>query len=381
MATTTTTGRSLLLRHEEVVHRGIDHLFGAITSLFGSATFFSHGFGADCQYWCNTVSKWQAAAAQSAADIYSIQTIHWIQIQNNYSSLLQNFTKKNHSKDRLIEGEFRSPLADFLPEESQNARFLMTCPSDSIDGSTPFVLFLAGTGEHSYTTRFHSLALPLLREGIGSIILENSYYGRRRPANQFGAKLRVVSDLLALGLSTVEEARAILMWLHKQGVRKLCVAGVSQGGLHAAMTVSSVPFGVSVVSAFAPESAEYVFSDGVLSRNLNWKSLAKSRQHSLKLTNEDIPQLRLNEAEDLVSTKQALRDILRQTDIRRFPLPKQPQQSILIAGDSDQYVSPSSVKHWTEHWPWLDVRWTRAGHVSGILFKSKTIRNAITDTF
>eukprot|EP00186_Timspurckia_oligopyrenoides_P000037 CAMPEP_0182441554 /NCGR_PEP_ID=MMETSP1172-20130603/526_1 /TAXON_ID=708627 /ORGANISM="Timspurckia oligopyrenoides, Strain CCMP3278" /LENGTH=222 /DNA_ID=CAMNT_0024635909 /DNA_START=421 /DNA_END=1086 /DNA_ORIENTATION=+ len=222
----------------------------------------------------------------------------------------------------------------------------MTCPSDSIDGSTPFVLFLAGTGEHSYTTRFHSLALPLLREGIGSIILENSYYGRRRPANQFGAKLRVVSDLLALGLSTVEEARAILMWLHKQGVRKLCVAGVSQGGLHAAMTVSSMPFGVSVVSAFAPESAEYVFSDGVLSRNLNWKSLAKSRQHSLKLTNEDIPQLRLNEAEDLVSTKQALRDILRQTDIRRFPLPKQPQQSILIAGDSDQYVSPSSVKHW-----------------------------------
>jgi hypothetical protein len=49
----------------------------------------------------------------------------------------------------------------------------------------PRVIQLAGTGDHGFGGRRRSLALPLARDhGVASLILENPYYGPRKPKQQ-----------------------------------------------------------------------------------------------------------------------------------------------------------------------------------------------------
>ena len=64
-----------------------------------------------------------------------------------------------------------------------------------------------GVGGQWYSLR-RSIGLPLVSQGVACLILESPFYGRRRPASQRAAKLRAVSDLLALGNATIE-VRAI----------------------------------------------------------------------------------------------------------------------------------------------------------------------------
>jgi hypothetical protein len=49
----------------------------------------------------------------------------------------------------------------------------------------PVVLHYAGTGDQGYTRRRVILAKPLMNEHkIGSVIIENPFYGTRRPKEQ-----------------------------------------------------------------------------------------------------------------------------------------------------------------------------------------------------
>lgn len=58
------------------------------------------------------------------------------------------------------------------------------------------------------------------------------FYGKRRPADQKGSRLRYVSDLLALGRTTIEESRSLLHWAREDmGFGKLGICGLSMGGL------------------------------------------------------------------------------------------------------------------------------------------------------
>ena len=62
-------------------------------------------------------------------------------------------------------------------------------------------------------------ALPV--QGVATMVLESPFYGARRPAEQRGAKLLHVSDLLTLGRSTIEESLFLLSWAQKQGLTQL----------------------------------------------------------------------------------------------------------------------------------------------------------------
>ena len=52
-------------------------------------------------------------------------------------------------------------------------------------------------------------------------MLESPFYGRRRPHYQAGARLKRVSDLLALGRATIEESLCLLKWLRTQRFGRL----------------------------------------------------------------------------------------------------------------------------------------------------------------
>ena len=58
-------------------------------------------------------------------------------------------------------------------------------------------------------------------QGVATMVLESPFYGARRPAEQQGAKLLHVSDLLTLGRSTIEESLFLLSWAQKQGLSQL----------------------------------------------------------------------------------------------------------------------------------------------------------------
>ena len=51
------------------------------------------------------------------------------------------------------------------------------------------------------------MALPLLRErGVASLLLENPFYGLRKPKAQLRSSLRNVSDLFVMGASLMLES-------------------------------------------------------------------------------------------------------------------------------------------------------------------------------
>jgi hypothetical protein len=103
----------------------------------------------------------------------------------------QVITKKlaDSSDGILYEGTFLSPLATLcpgiLPKEAESARFELLLPQKWKGNSKPLYINMAGTGDHFYWRRRYLFAFPLLKTGgIGSVLLENPYYGSRKPRDQ-----------------------------------------------------------------------------------------------------------------------------------------------------------------------------------------------------
>lgn len=71
-----------------------------------------------------------------------------------------------------------------------------------------------------------------------------------------------------MGRSLRVQSRALLSYLHEQGVGPLVVGGVSMGGLHAAMVAALTPFPLGTASLVGPPSAVPVFTSvGVVERD------------------------------------------------------------------------------------------------------------------
>jgi hypothetical protein len=134
----------------------------------------------------------------------------------------------------LRRGAFLSPYTDLpLPAESRTSFFELVLPPKA-SRETPICMHFAATGDEGFARRRHAFALPLLRKGIGSLILENPYYGRRRPPGQHKKMLNRFSDLWAMGGAAVEEGRSLMQWLRREGYERLGVCGISMGGSMAA---------------------------------------------------------------------------------------------------------------------------------------------------
>lgn len=80
------------------------------------------------------------------------------------------------------------------------------------------------------------MAKPLLKQGIGSIILENPYYGYRKPLDQVRSCLFNVSDIFVMGGCLILECIALLHWCERLGYGPLGVTGLSMGG-HVSLSI------------------------------------------------------------------------------------------------------------------------------------------------
>ena len=86
------------------------------------------------------------------------------------------------------------------------------------------------------------LALHLLRErGVASIILENPFYGLRKPQHQFRSCLEQVSDLFVMGAALILESLVLFHWCEKEGFSPIISHGISMGGHMASLGATVWP--------------------------------------------------------------------------------------------------------------------------------------------
>jgi len=256
----------------------------------------------------------------------------------------------------LREGAFESP-EDRLPFCARTARIQLLLPGQL----RAVAVHLAASGDQGFAVRLR-FAAPLLEHGIGALVLENAFYGARRPANQPHHAVRCVSDLQLMGSATLQEGRALLRWLRDAlRVERVGVTGFSMGGQMAAMVGASVPFPCAVVPIAATCSPDSVLREGVLHHVAEWAAL-------------------VGKGETVEAARQALCAHLARFSVTTLPAPVEPAAAIVVGTASDGVVPPAEMQRIAEHWG-CELRWLPAGHVSAVLRHQGAMRQALLDAF
>ncbi|XP_046871295.1 protein ABHD18 [Hypomesus transpacificus] len=186
---------------------------------------------------------------------------------------------EDQSDCKIHNGYFISPLEEIvpgiLPPESVKARFQFIVPK-KWKRHSPVCIHLAGTGDHFFWRRRTLIARPMIKEaGMASLLLENPYYGYRKPKDQIRSSLRNVSDLFVMGGALILESAVLLHWLEREGYWPLGMTGVSMGGHMASLAVTNWPKPIPLIPCLSWTTASNVFTTGVLSKAVNWRELEK----------------------------------------------------------------------------------------------------------
>ncbi|XP_025031823.1 protein ABHD18 isoform X3 [Python bivittatus] len=205
---------------------------------------------------------------------------------------------EEQSDCKILDGHFISPLAhyvpDIMPSESITARFQFIVPKRWNSKYKPVCIHLAGTGDHYFWRRRTLMARPMIKEAcMASLLLENPYYGYRKPKDQLEERrscLKNVSDLFVMGGALVLESAALLHWLEKEGYGPLGMTGISMGGHMASLAVSNWPKPLPLVPCLSWSTASGVFTTGVLSKAVNWRELEK-QYYTQSVYEEEIIQM------------------------------------------------------------------------------------------
>jgi pimeloyl-ACP methyl ester carboxylesterase len=297
-------------------------------------------------------------------DLARLRELHQIGVRPQPPRPIEVCRETEEKRDdyQLLRGAFASPYTDLpLPEESRNAYFELVLPPKA-SPQTPVCLHFAATGDEGFSRRRRAFALPLLEDGIGSLILENPYYGRRRPTGQHRKMLNRFSDLWVMGGAAVEEGRSLLQWLRQEGYPRLGVCGVSMGGSMAAQVAVLEEEAVAMIGCVTAHSASAVFTEGILKDYLAWEVLDG------ELSNGE-------------SGIILMRELLGLTDIRRFLPLRRPEAAFLVGASRDAYIPRASAKMLHDHWPGSTMRWIESGHVGAFLFHRRDFLAAIRDAF
>lgn len=250
-----------------------------------------------------------------------------------------------------VDGHFTSPLPGLSPEVAR-ARLRWLRPLGA-RGRAACVL-LAGSRDEGLGLRTQIFA-PLVADGVDLVILENPFYGTRRPHGQEGAAIRTVADHLRMNVASVEEARALVAWLRREGYARVGVAGYSMGGYMAALAaaVSREPTPVAVLAG--GRSPVPVFADGLLARGIAFAALG----------GRDATRARLGE-------------LFAQAALDRHP-PPAGAPALIVGCAHDGYVPRSETLALHAHWPAAELRWLDAGHVSALFTERAALRAAVRD--
>jgi hypothetical protein len=332
----------------------------------------------------------------------------------------------------IINGEFRSPICELLPgvlpEESQVAYFQAVLPekwknraddrNNWPEGKRPMVLHFAGTGDHHFWRRRTMMAKPLIKEmNVGSIIIENPYYGARKPKAQFRSALHYVSDLFIMGAANIAESQVLLKWAEKQGFGPLCCHGISMGGHMASLAASTWHKPVCLVPCLSWTSGSVTFCQGVMAKAINWKQLheqyEQNEEYKTKVLNlisspefsydggysadqflkdsflapdSKVSLTNFRDMKTGASTRTEAFSFMRGlmdecTHLGNYSLPVDTELVEIVAAQYDAYQPRKSIKPLDQLWGGANIRYVPQGHVSSYLFHQNVFREAIYDSF
>lgn len=115
---------------------------------------------------------------------------------------------------------------------------------------------------------------PLMKEaGLGAIILENPFYGVRKPADQRASSLHNVSDIFVMGGCLILESLVLFNFCERMGLGPLGITGLSMGGHMASLAATNYPKPLVCVPCLSWSTASSVFTEGVMSHSINWDVL------------------------------------------------------------------------------------------------------------
>ncbi len=268
----------------------------------------------------------------------------------------------------IREGWFESPYHsvwddgryDYASPEMSQARIQMILPRPW-KHNMPVVVHFAGTGDQGFARRRIAMAMPLAERGIGSVILENPFYGTRRPPDVNDVRLREVSDMIRMLSAAVEEGIALVHRLKADGYGPLGVTGISMGGSVALTVAAQAGLPLAVGACVAPHSASAVYLDGAFNQACAWDAL-----------NEDMPE---------GNAANRMRDLMDFWDIRNYPLPARPDATVLLGALRDSYIPRYSVEIVHEHWQGSSLKWIDTGHLGAFFFYRRNCYETVIEAF
>lgn len=292
-------------------------------------------------------------------------------------------------KCKIMDGHFESPICSILPhlvpQKCRSAYFQLVLPEDRPQGDLgPICIHMAGTGDHGFARRRELLAKPLLSKGISSLILENPYYGLRKPSGQSRSGLLQVKDLFIMGLSLVLEGYCMLRWLEKEGYDELGLTGISMGGHMASLAATNWPKPLAVTPCMSWTSASVVWTEGVLSKAIPWRTLEAEYAANYENTTEliSLPDKQHSKECRRSETVLFMKEVMDQvTGLQNFSVPIDPTMSTFVVAKADAYYPIHNLKPMTDIWPGCEVRYLNTGHIAGFLMHHRDFCKAIVDTF
>jgi hypothetical protein len=320
----------------------------------------------------------------------------------------------------LQEGTFESPEAR-LPACSRTARIRLLLPER---GTRAVALHLAASGDQGFGVRLR-FAAPLLEHGIGALVLENAYYGARRPANQRRHAYRSISDLHLMGAATFQEGRALLRWVREtlRGPPSPTLPPLTRGegeqgrppGLPALTRGEGEQGRPPGLPAFARGEGELGPAFSALTQGegarrpllVGVTGFSMGGQFSamvgasvpfpcaiVPVAAPCSPDTVLREgvlhhvAEwaaiagggDPAAAKEELLQHLARFSVTALPRPVWPEAAIVVGTSGDGVVPPAEMERVARHWG-AELRWLPAGHVTAVLRHQGAMRQAILDAF
>lgn len=249
-------------------------------------------------------------------------------------------------------GVFESPV-EILPHHARHGAVTRVAPQG---GTDRIVVLMAAWNEHDSRARF-GIARRLARRGIGSLVLENPYYGIRRPAGHDGQPIRTVSDFFRMGIGAVTEGRGLLATIRDAGCLP-GVAGYSMGGNISALVSSTMPFPIATAPLAASYSPSPVYLEGALRGGIAWQALGGES-----------------------SAEPRLRDALLAASVLDRPAPDHARHAVLVSARSDGYVPATATEALHAHWPGSELRRIPGGHATLLWFHKGAFATAIADSF
>jgi dienelactone hydrolase len=256
----------------------------------------------------------------------------------------------------LTDGSFAAALAH-LPACAKRAfvrRIAPTAPQGS--RHRPVYVALAAAGDEGFAQRTRLYRPLAARAGIEVVLLESAMYGLRRPWGQRGSAIRTVAEHLLMNLSTVDETRALVEHLAREGHERIGVLGFSMGGASAALAAAVIARPLAVAVLAAGRSVVRVLIEGKLSQSIDFDALGGSDAARARLT-----------------------ALFGAADLDRHPAPRRRDAVVIVGGRRDGYVFAEEVEDLHALWATSELRWLDTGHAGAFLYHGMALRRAAVD--